>query len=144
MTLFSATQLDDKSVLLSGGLVLHGVHESGKCLGSHCPLHNPSNHSLADLPLDFNGVNMVRVTDSGVSIDPDDYNFNESGSAILRNSAFCEECKVEVESKSRHDFATCKCGNISVDGGHSYIRRAVRDPHSYTNTSIVIEKADNS
>lgn len=42
---------------------------------------------------------------------------------ILRNSARCLHCGDEVESTHRHDFRTCGCGELSVDGGHDYIRR---------------------
>jgi hypothetical protein len=32
-----------------------------------------------------------------------------------------------VRSKTCHDFQTCACGNVSVDGGSYYVRRCVRD-----------------
>ena len=41
----------------------------------------------------------------------------------MRNQAKCKKCKQIIESKTRHDFVSCKCGAISVDGGHDYIRR---------------------
>jgi tRNA(Ile2) C34 agmatinyltransferase TiaS len=44
-------------------------------------------------------------------------------SKILRNAARCKKCGETIESKSRHDFVTCKCGAISVDGGREYLRR---------------------
>ncbi len=43
---------------------------------------------------------------------------------IIRNSVRCKKCGDEIESKHRHDFVTCSCGNVSVDGGHAYYRRA--------------------
>jgi tRNA(Ile2) C34 agmatinyltransferase TiaS len=42
---------------------------------------------------------------------------------IIRNSAKCLKCGDEIESAHRHDFKSCKCGAISVDGGKDYIRR---------------------
>jgi hypothetical protein len=42
---------------------------------------------------------------------------------IIRNAAKCLLCEDIIESTFRHDFVTCKCGNISVDGGHDYLRR---------------------
>lgn len=42
---------------------------------------------------------------------------------ILRNSAKCLSCGDEIESKHRHDFVTCSCGNLSVDGGLCYLKR---------------------
>jgi hypothetical protein len=42
---------------------------------------------------------------------------------IKRNAAQCRTCGTVLESKYRHDFQTCICGKISVDGGKDYIRR---------------------
>ena len=41
---------------------------------------------------------------------------------MIRNMARCRQCKDIIESKFRHDFVTCKCGAISVDGGSDYQR----------------------
>jgi len=41
----------------------------------------------------------------------------------IRNRAKCKLCGDIIESKYRHDFVTCKCGAISVDGGQDYFRR---------------------
>lgn len=37
--------------------------------------------------------------------------------------AKCRKCHDIIESKDRHDFVTCTCGAISVDGGQDYFRR---------------------
>ena len=42
---------------------------------------------------------------------------------ILRNMAQCRVCGDIIESKYTHDFKTCSCGAVSVDGGHEYLRR---------------------
>ena len=42
---------------------------------------------------------------------------------LNRNRVRCLKCEEIIESQHRHDFVTCKCGNISVDGGMSYMRR---------------------
>lgn len=42
------------------------------------------------------------------------------------NAATCKLCGDYIRSKNRHDFVTCKCGNVSVDGGSWYARRAFR------------------
>ena len=42
---------------------------------------------------------------------------------IVSNKAQCLKCGDIIESKSTHDFVTCKCGKLSVDGGHEYLRR---------------------
>lgn len=59
--------------------------------------------------------------------------------AIVRNSAKCRLCDDEVESKHVHDFVTCKCGEISVDGGHDYFKRSARDMNNLLDTSVVDE-----
>lgn len=40
-----------------------------------------------------------------------------------RNRAQCKKCKDVIESRWTHEFVTCKCGSISVDGGSSYAKR---------------------
>lgn len=41
----------------------------------------------------------------------------------VSNKAKCRKCEDIIESKHVHDFVTCKCGAISVDGGLDYLRR---------------------
>ncbi len=55
---------------------------------------------------------------------------------ILRNVAKCSQCDDVIESKHRHDFVTCKCGAISVDGGRAYLKR------SAANLTHVIELSE--
>lgn len=43
---------------------------------------------------------------------------------ILSNKAKCKKCGDIIESKHVHDYVTCKCGAISVDGGHEYLKRS--------------------
>jgi hypothetical protein len=40
----------------------------------------------------------------------------------MRNRAKCKLCEEIIESTHRHDYVTCKCGEISVDGGDDYHR----------------------
>lgn len=40
-----------------------------------------------------------------------------------RNRVRCKHCGDVIESKRRHDFVTCKCGRVYVDGGQDYARR---------------------
>ena len=42
---------------------------------------------------------------------------------IIRNMIKCNKCGDIIESKSTHDYVTCKCGAVAVDGGHDYLRR---------------------
>lgn len=43
---------------------------------------------------------------------------------IYENAATCLSCGEYVRSRNRHDFVTCKCGSVSVDGGSWYARRS--------------------
>lgn len=42
---------------------------------------------------------------------------------IIRNAIKCKKCGDIIESRYRHDFVTCSCGTVSVDGGKDYLRR---------------------
>lgn len=56
---------------------------------------------------------------------------------IIRNSARCKLCGDHIESTHRHDFRSCKCGEIFVDGGKAYLRRGAKDLNSIEDTSII-------
>lgn len=40
----------------------------------------------------------------------------------MRNRAKCKKCETIIESFHSHDYVTCKCGEISVDGGLQYYK----------------------
>lgn len=44
-------------------------------------------------------------------------------STILRNRVRCLVCEAVIESVTRHDYVTCLCGAVSVDGGKDYLKR---------------------
>lgn len=46
---------------------------------------------------------------------------------ILKNEVKCNCCNDIIESTDTHDFKTCSCGKVSVDGGHDYLKRLVKD-----------------
>lgn len=45
---------------------------------------------------------------------------------IRINAAKCNKCQDVICSDNRHDFKTCKCGNLSVDGGSWYAKRCFK------------------
>lgn len=45
----------------------------------------------------------------------------------MRNRAGCLDCGDVIESTHRHDFVSCSCGAIAVDGGPDYHRRLYKD-----------------
>ena len=49
----------------------------------------------------------------------------------MKNRAKCKLCNTIVESKHRHDYTTCACGEISVDGGDDYWRCVANDPNNF-------------
>ena len=55
---------------------------------------------------------------------------------IICNKAQCLICGDIIESKTRHDYVTCSCGNISVDGGLDYCRRSFKEMDTWIDTSI--------
>jgi len=40
----------------------------------------------------------------------------------MRNRAKCAKCGDIIESTYRHEYVSCKCGAIFVDGGNDYWR----------------------
>ena len=42
---------------------------------------------------------------------------------ILSNQVECLICGDKPYSANRHDYKSCKCGNVAVDGGMDYFRR---------------------
>ena len=46
---------------------------------------------------------------------------------IISNKAKCLKCNEIIESKHRHDYVTCSCGNLAVDGGKDYLKRGAID-----------------
>ena len=54
---------------------------------------------------------------------------------ILLNKARCDNCGDVIESKHVHDYVSCSCGRLAVDGGHEYLRRNF-SPSEYTDLSL--------
>lgn len=46
---------------------------------------------------------------------------------VITNKAQCRNCGDVIESTNRHDFKSCKCGAISVDGGKEYLKRSFKN-----------------
>lgn len=60
---------------------------------------------------------------------------------IIENSAKCLKCGDKIVSKHRHDYITCSCGNVSVDGGLDYCRRSFKEMDTWIDTSICEDDA---
>ena len=55
---------------------------------------------------------------------------------IIRNAIQCNHCGDIIESTCRHDFKTCSCGMVAVDGGLDYLRRCFQSPGDFTELSV--------
>lgn len=42
---------------------------------------------------------------------------------LTKNAGRCKKCGTYIESKHRHDYVSCTCGAVAVDGGLDYLRR---------------------
>jgi hypothetical protein len=51
---------------------------------------------------------------------------------IKRSRMKCHLCDTVVESKSRHDFVSCKCKSIFLDGGLDYVRYGYSANNDFT------------
>lgn len=58
---------------------------------------------------------------------------------IIRNSAKCLVCNREIVSHFRHDYVSCLCGNLSIDGGKDYFKRSAEIPSMVKDTSEVVD-----
>jgi hypothetical protein len=50
---------------------------------------------------------------------------------ITKNAAQCGLCGDIIESKYRHNFVSCSCDNIFIDGGLDYFRAGARDMSNF-------------
>lgn len=60
----------------------------------------------------------------------------EDGVRLIANRAQCLVCYDIIESLHRHDFTTCSCGLLSVDGGLAYTRRVYRSSGDWEEMSV--------
>ena len=58
---------------------------------------------------------------------------------IWENKAQCTLCGDIIESKYRHDWVTCKCGKLSIDGGYDYVKVSSLDYSLSNYKSLVLE-----
>jgi hypothetical protein len=57
---------------------------------------------------------------------------------IKTNKVRCNGCGDVIESTHRHDFVTCTCGSISIDGGTSYFKRVFSNDETFEDLSETV------
>lgn len=57
---------------------------------------------------------------------------------IIRNEGHCTQCDERIVSLYEDLIEGCTCGNLSVSGGHGFVRHVVLDPTCYKNYTIVM------
>ena len=61
---------------------------------------------------------------------------------ITRNAIQCNTCLDIIESKHVHDYVSCGCGRVSVDGGRDYLKRGFAvSQDDYTEMSTTVADA---
>lgn len=58
------------------------------------------------------------------------------------NKALCLVCNTLIESKHVHDYVTCPCKNLSVDGGLEYLKRGCTDFSKMEEKSVFVSWDD--
>lgn len=54
---------------------------------------------------------------------------------IFSNKIKCKFCGDVIESTFTHDYKTCSCERVAVDGGHEYLRRCFVEKDDYIELS---------
>lgn len=58
-------------------------------------------------------------------------------SILVYNAIQCKKCGDIIESVHRHNYVTCKCGTVSVDGGLDYQQTLFKgSTDDYTNLAV--------
>lgn len=52
----------------------------------------------------------------------------------------CLDCGDTVYSRARHDFRSCSCGNVFIDGGFDYTWIGVKGPYEHKEIEIATTK----
>lgn len=58
---------------------------------------------------------------------------------IVQNEIQCRLCNSIIYSAHRHDYRSCRCGAVAVDGGMDYLRR-VGDPENIIERAFYLDE----
>ena len=62
---------------------------------------------------------------------------------ILVNKIRCKRCGDAIESKDQHQFISCKCGAVAIDGGHYHLSRT-GNQEDWEELSKVVDTTESS
>lgn len=54
----------------------------------------------------------------------------------------CRNCGDTVFSRARHDFRSCSCGKVSIDGGFSGYTKVCGNADDFEYTSVTLDKSE--
>lgn len=60
---------------------------------------------------------------------------------IIRNAAKCAVCNDVIQSTHSHDYVSCQCDEISIDGGNRYLRRMAKNINNLIDISISTDES---
>jgi hypothetical protein len=67
----------------------------------------------------------------------------ENNNQLEINAYICPKCRDSIFSRAQHDFRSCSCGEIFVDGGFSYTRVGYKDqPPEFVKLKLNITKKE--
>ena len=64
-----------------------------------------------------------------------------SPSSLTQTGIRCPKCSEDIYSNSRHDFVSCKCGEVFVDGGFDYLRFGGADLSTIEQVTREVDRA---
>lgn len=113
---------------------LHRVLEQAEIEETYKIFMDYTTHLMNRNPEDLQRITLYRAADlKEQGVDRDKVR-------ILINAAECGSCGEQVWSVHVHDFNSCECGNIKVDGGLTYIKRTVKDSSMYDDKSVFVKQ----
>ena len=56
------------------------------------------------------------------------------------NGAVCLSCNSFIRSRNKHDYVTCRCGEISVDGGSHYHKVSFKNKDTFKSITVAFKE----
>jgi hypothetical protein len=111
------------------------MHELTRLIKQEIPVQKCDEIRLDKCVSEWMHKRLSWLEDGATSLDRIRKAFCVGEKKIIQNKIKCNVCKEIIESKYRHDFVSCKCGRVSVDGGKDYLRRTCKKQGDYEELS---------